>query len=103
MPIPPPEVRRAAKRGLEARDKAPPSRKGMTRVGLARANQLINGDNLSISTIRRMFSYLSRAKPNYDRAKAQGRKPEDSPATQAYLGWGGNAGLAWARRILNNL
>ena len=103
MPIAPPEVRRAAKRALEARDKAPASRKGMTAVGLARANQLINGDNLSISTIRRMFSYLSRARANYLNAKAKGLKAEDSPAIQAYLGWGGSAGLAWVRKILNNL
>jgi len=103
MPIPPKTVRNAAKRALEGRDRAPASRKAMTRVGLARANQLINGDNLSVSTIRRMFSYLSRAKANYDRATAKGLKIEDSPARQAYLGWGGNAGLAWARKILNNL
>jgi len=103
MPVPPTEVRNAARRALDARDKAPPSRKAMTAVGLARANQLKNGENLSISTIRRMFSYLSRARANYLKAKEQGKKAEDSPAIQAYLGWGGSAGLAWARRILNNL
>lgn len=101
MPIPPKSVRNNAKKALEAREKAPPSRRAMTRVGLARANQLANGDNVSRSTLLRMVSYLSRARDNYDRAKAKGLKPEDSPAIQAYLGWGGASALTWARSELN--
>ena len=101
MPIPPKSVRNAAKRALEAREKAPPSRRAMTRVGLARANQLARGENLSMNTRRRMVSYLSRARDNYQRAKAKGLNAEQSPAIQAYLGWGGSSALTWARSELN--
>ena len=103
MPVPPKSVQNAAKRALEARDKATPSRRAMTRVGLARANQLANGDNVSENTLRRMVSYLSRARDNYQRAKSKGLKAEDSPAIQAYLGWGGSSALTWARKELNKL
>jgi len=101
MPIPPKSVQNAAKRALEAREKAPPSRRAMTRVGLARANQLAKGENVSIQTLRRMVSYLSRARDNYQRAKAKGLSAEQSPAIQAYLGWGGSSALSWARKELN--
>lgn len=101
MPVPPKNVRDAARRALEARQKAPPSRRAMTRVGLARANQLASGENISLNTLRRMVSYLSRARDNYRRARAKGLKPEDSPAIQAYLGWGGPGALTWARREIN--
>lgn len=49
-----------AKRGLEIRDNQPPSNKCCERTGLARANQLVNGENLSLSTLKRMKSFLSR-------------------------------------------
>jgi len=82
-----------AQRALRMREKAVPSKRGMTRVGLARANQFAKGENVSMETVRRTFSYLSRAKAYY--------KPgENTPGTQAFLGWGGNAGLSWARRLL---
>lgn len=72
----------------------------MTPVGLARANQLAKGENLSINTLRRMVNYLSRARANYDRAKAKGLSAVESPAIQAYLGWGGPSALTWARSEL---
>ena len=82
-----------ARRALALRDKAPASKKGMTRVGLARANQYSAGENVSMETVRRTFSFLSRAKTYY--------KPgQNTPGTQAYLAWGGDAGLSWARRLL---
>ena len=93
MPRPTAQMRANAKRALNLRDKAPSSRKGMTPVGLQRANQFAKGENVSMATVRRTFSFLSRAKSYYKPGK-------NTPGTQAYLGWGGNAGLSWARRIL---
>lgn len=101
MPVPPKEVQLAAQRALEARDNVPPSRKAGTLVGLARANQLARGDNISENTMLRMHNYLIRAKPAYDAAKAQGLDAESSKAIQAYGLWGGQAALAWVRRELN--
>ena len=93
MPRPTQQMRANAKRALRLRDKAPQSRKGMTPVGLQRANQFAKGENVSIATVRRTFSFLSRAKTYYKPGK-------NTAGTQAYLGWGGNAGLSWARRLL---
>ena len=93
MPKPTAQMRANARKALALRDKAPASRKGMTRVGLARANQLIRGDNLSQDTVVRTFSFLSRARQYYKPGK-------NTPGTQAYLGWGGDAGLRFAKRIL---
>ena len=93
MPKPNKTMRLNARRALTMRDKAPPSKKGMTPVGLARANQFASGKNVSLETVRRTYSYLSRAKAYY--------KPgQNTPGTQAYLGWGGDAGLSWARKLL---
>jgi hypothetical protein len=101
MPVPPKSVQNAAKRALEAREKAVPSKRAMTPVGLARANQLARGDNVSLNTLRRMVNYLTRARENYLRAKSKGLSPEESPAIQAYLGWGGSSALTWARKEVN--
>jgi len=93
MPKPTRQMQANAKRALKLRDQAPPSRKGMTPVGLQRANQYSKGKNVSMETVRRTFSFLSRAKTYYKPGK-------NTPGTQAYLAWGGNAGLTWARRLL---
>jgi hypothetical protein len=78
------------------RAQQPRSRQGGTAVGLARANQFADQRSVSIDTVRRTYSFLSRARVYY--------KPStDSPGTQAYLLWGGPAGLVWARAILRQL
>ena len=93
MPKPTQQMQANAKRALKLRNQAPASRKGMTAVGLQRANQFAKGKNVSMETVRRTFSFLSRAKTYYKPGK-------NTPGTQAYLAWGGNAGLSWARRLL---
>ena len=101
MPVAPDYIRDAAKRALEARANVPPSRKAGTPIGLARANQLANGVNLSENTLRRMRSYLERAKQNYEDARAQGLDLETSKAIQAYYLWGGPRALAWVNSQLD--
>ncbi len=93
MPKPNRQMMKNAKRALDLRSKAPASRKGMTPVGLQRANQFAKGQNVSMATVKRTFSFLSRAKSYYKPGK-------NTPGTQAYLGWGGAAGLSWARKLL---
>ena len=93
MPRPTSQMRANARRAIKLRNQAPNSRKGMTAVGLQRANQFAKGKNVSLDTVKRTYSFLSRARAYY--------KPgRNTPGTQAYLGWGGNAGLAWSKRIL---
>jgi hypothetical protein len=83
----------AARRGLKLRMESSPSNRGGTAVGMARARQFANRQEVSLDIVKRTFSFLSRAKTYY--------KPgENTPGTQAYLLWGGPAGLVWARNIL---
>jgi hypothetical protein len=93
MPRPTRQMQANAKRALALRQSAPKSRKGMTPVGLQRANQFAKGANVSMDVVKRTLSFLSRAKTYYKPGK-------NTPGTQAYLGWGGTAGLAWARKNL---
>jgi len=88
-------VRNNAKRGIELNKKV--DNRCATSVGKIRAQQLSRGEKLSVSTIKRMYSYLSRAAEYYD--------PSDSKAcgTISYLLWGGKAGLAWSRSKLKEL
>lgn len=83
----------AAKRGLKMRSESTPSNRGGTEVGLARARQLSNRESVSLDTVSRIYSFLSRHRKNY--------KPgQNTPGTQAYLMWGGPSGLTWASKIL---
>lgn len=81
-----------ARRGIELNEKN--GNKCATQTGKVRAQQLAQRKNLTLSTIRRMYSYLSRAEEYYD--------PEDSSAcgTISYLLWGGLAGKRWAESKL---
>lgn len=83
----------AAERGLRLRAESPPSRRGGTRVGLARARQFAKQETVSLDVVRRTYSFLRRAAVYY-------QPGENTPGTQAYLFWGGPAGLTWSRRIL---
>lgn len=94
----------AAKRALKLRDEQPPSNKGMTRVGLERANQLINMETLSPTTVKRMFSFFSRHEVDKNATGfRQGEEGYPSKGLQAWLGWGGDPGFAWARKIVNQM
>jgi len=84
-----------AKRGVELNEKV--NNKCATQVGKVRAQQLAQGKAISVETIKRMYSYLSRAEEYYDEndTKACG--------TISYLLWGGKAGLRWANKKLKEL
>ena len=65
-----------------------------TLVGKARANQLANKENLSMETIKRTYSFLSRAKEYYNPTE-----PE-ACGTISYLLWGGEEMLRWCEKVL---
>jgi hypothetical protein len=79
--------------------------RGMTEVGLARMNQLIAREKLSLSVLKRTFSFLSRTKGGgYDKINPDYRDtPWRDKGYVAFLGWGGNAMLKYAERKLNQL
>jgi hypothetical protein len=91
----PDAVKNAAKRGIERNKKN--GNKCATQTGKIRAQQLSKGEPISLETIRRMYSYLSRAEEYYD--------PNDTNAcgTISYNLWGGPAGLRWSRSKLKEL
>ena len=95
--IPPVAVADAARRALDLRASLPPSRRAMTPTGLARARDLANRRPLSMDTIRRMASYFARHAVDKD-GEGWG---VDSKGYQAWLGWGGDPGRAWADRIIS--
>lgn len=88
-------VRNNAKRGIELNEKV--NNKCATNVGKVRAQQLARGEKLSVSTIKRMYSYLSRAETYYDESDTK------ACGTISYLLWGGKAGLNWSRGKLREL
>ena len=79
--------------------------RGMTEVGLARMNQLIAREALSLSTLKRTFSFLSRTKGGgYNKIDPKfSETPWKDKGYVAYLGWGGEAMLRYAERKLNQL
>ncbi len=88
-------VKNNAKRGLELNERV--NNKCATQVGKIRAQQLAQGKAISKQTIKRMYSYLSRAEEYY--------KEGDNEAcgTISYLLWGGKAGKRWAESKLKEL
>ena len=85
-------VRNNAKRGIELNGRV--GNKCATQVGKVRAQQLAKGESVSFDTVRRMYSYLSRAEEYYDESDSQ------ACGTISYLLWGGKAGLRWAEKIM---
>ena len=91
----PEAVSNNAKRGIELNEKV--NNKCATQVGKVRAQQLAQGNAVSVETIKRMFSYLSRASEYYDEGD------NEACGTISYLLWGGKAGLRWAGSKLREL
>ncbi len=88
-------VKNNAKRGLELNKKV--NNKCATQVGKVRATQLAQGKPISKETIKRMYSYLSRAEEYYDEGDSK------ACGTISYLLWGGLAGKRWAESKLKEL
>ena len=95
---PPKGAREEADKGLAWRRE---HGRGGTEVGIARARDISNGKSLSKDTIKRMASYFARHEVD---KKGTGWSPgEDgfpSAGRIAWALWGGDAGAAWARKMM---
>ena len=91
----PDAVKNNAKRGIELNEKV--GNKCATQVGKVRAQQLADGKPISVETIKRMYSYLSRADEYYDEGNTE------ACGTISYLLWGGKAALRWSESKLKQL
>lgn len=96
---PPQGARDAAKRALEVRGTKPPSQRGMTPVGIARARDLQNGVKLSPDTIKRMKAFFDR----HEVDKKGSTFGEQGKGWQAWNGWGGDAGYSWAKKVVGQM
>jgi hypothetical protein len=70
-----------------------------TQVGKTRASQLAKGEPISVDTLKRMYSYLSRHKVDLETSKSY----EDQCGRLMYDSWGGEAALTWSERKLKQL
>ena len=70
-----------------------------TPVGKQRANQLANGEPISVDTIKRMYSYLSRHEVDLESSASY----RDGCGLLMYDAWGGKAALGWSRNKLRQL
>jgi hypothetical protein len=89
------DIKSNAKRGIELNEKG--GNKCATQVGKVRAQQLADGEPISVETIKRMYSYLSRAETYYDETDTA------ACGTISYLLWGGKSALSWSRNKLEEL
>jgi len=89
----PQSVSNNAKRGIELNKKV--NNKCATQVGKVRAQQLADRKPVSMETIKRMFSYLSRAEVYYESGDTE------SCGYISYLLWGGKSAKSWAESKIN--
>jgi hypothetical protein len=68
-----------------------------TEVGKIRANQLANGEPVSLDTVKRMYSYLSRHEVDLESSKGYG----DGCGRLMYDSWGGKSAMSWAQSKIN--
>jgi hypothetical protein len=91
----PDAVKNNAQRGIDLNKEI--NNKCATDVGKIRAQQLAQGKPISENTIKRMYSYLSRAEEYYDEGDTK------ACGTISYLLWGGKAAKRWAESKLKEL
>jgi len=96
---PPAGARSAARRAIKFKEDGKANGAG-TSVGWTRAGQLARGETISLSTVKRMYSYFSRHEVD-KKGKDWGNTANPSNGYIMWLAWGGDAGFSWSRRIVN--
>lgn len=98
---PPAGVRDEAAKGLAWRSEYG---RGGTEVGIARGRDLSNGVNISPETARRMKAYFDRHEID---KQGEGWSPGEngfpSNGRIAWALWGGDAGYAWSRKLVEQM
>jgi hypothetical protein len=90
------DIKNNAQKGIELNERN--GNKCATQTGKVRAQQLAKGEPVSVETIKRMYSYLSRAETYYDNADSQ-----NDCGYISYLLWGGKSALSYSRNKLKEL
>lgn len=88
----------AARRAIKLKEDGKAKGAG-TAVGWTRAGQLARGETLSLSTVKRMYSFFSRHEVD-KKGKDWDNAENPSNGKIMWLAWGGDAGFSWSRKIV---
>jgi hypothetical protein len=88
----------AARRAIKLKEQGKANGAG-TAVGWTRAGQLARGETLSLSTVKRMYSFFSRHEVD-KKGKDWDNAESPSNGKIMWLAWGGDAGFSWSRKIV---
>jgi hypothetical protein len=88
----------AARRAIKLKEQGKAKGAG-TAVGWTRAGQLARGETLSLSTVKRMYSFFSRHEVD-KQGKDWDNAENPSNGKIMWLAWGGDAGFSWSRKIV---
>lgn len=88
------EISRVACQAIKENEKR--GNPAATQVGKVRGQQLCNRDEISLETVKRMYSYL-------ERAKVYNTNDWDDNGTISWKLWGGQPALDWSKRILDSI
>jgi len=92
-------MKSAANRALRWKEQGKAKGAG-TMVGWTRAGQLSRGETLSLSTVKRMYSFFSRHEVD-KKGKDFYNTSNPSNGRIMWDAWGGDAGFSWSRKIVN--
>ena len=94
-------MKAAARRALKWKEQGKATGAG-TPVGWGRASDIVAGRSMSLSVVRRMFSFFSRHEVD-KKGKDFYNTSNPSNGRIMWDAWGGDAGFAWSRAIVNRM
>ena len=94
-------MKAAARRALKWKEEGKATGAG-TPVGWGRASDIVAGRSMSLSVVRRMFSFFSRHEVD-KKGKDFYNTSNPSNGRIMWDAWGGDAGFSWSRAIVNRM
>lgn len=94
-------MKAAARRALKWKEQGKATGAG-TAVGWGRASDIVAGRSMSLSVVRRMFSFFSRHEVD-KKGKDFYNTSNPSNGRIMWDAWGGDAGFSWSRGIVNRM
>jgi hypothetical protein len=94
-------MKAAARRALKWKEEGKATGAG-TPVGWGRATDIVAGRPMSLSVVRRMFSFFSRHEVD-KKGKDFNNTSNPSNGRIMWDAWGGDAGFSWSRGIVNRM
>ena len=95
-------MKAAARRAIKWKEDGKATGAG-TPVGWGRARDIVAGRPMSLSVVRRMFSFFSRHEQASKGGKDFNNTANPSNGRIMWDAWGGDAGFSWSRGIVNRM